>query len=90
VPEAAVTDTEAGGELLLGLFTVTGNVLVALWPPIVTLAASVRLPFGVAVLFHVYQRVVPVIVCDVRSVPSTDRVTVFVCPHVAVVEIPTV
>jgi len=70
------------GAVVAPLFaTVTACVAVAVWPFMVTVAVTVRLPLPAAVVSHVYQNVVAVgNVCDVRVVPSTDSVNVLVVP----------
>jgi hypothetical protein len=72
------------------VLTVTGSVAVTVVPLMVTAAVSVRDPFAVPVVSQVYQSVVPVAVCVVSTVPSTDNVNVLLTPHVAVVAMPTV
>src|SRR6266851_7247327 len=73
-----------------GFLTVTGSVVVAVWPFIVTESVNVRAPLATLLVFQVYQSVVPVRVWVVTTLPSTDSLKVLVWPQVAVVAMPMV
>lgn len=69
---------------------VTATAAFAVAPFQVTARVSWRLPSAIVREFQLYQSVVPVVVCEMITWPSTASVNVFDWPHGAVVDRPTV